>query len=253
MEEFDNLKVGDITDAGVITRIFSKNIGGFIIYEVNNSGRLTYDSVGDIGKHLSSIEIELTDVNNLLSTSRERSRFIVAISGAVRECFLGKTDAAKKKLISIKNAIVDYKTTIGRIEYFFGTLGAAIIAITSLLIVSLFTLNDHLIILKIIFMGVLGGVLSVAINLKSIAINTISGNREIHLILGATRIIISSISSIIVYVLIKGGFLLGIIHQQGEYVFYALGAVSGFSEAFIPNLLKKVDNNKTENAYELTE
>jgi hypothetical protein len=241
MARFDDWTVGTATAHGKITSVFHKN-PDFIIYELDNSGWFVFDSVGDIGRQFSAIQTEWTSVTNLLNSSRERSKYRGKLSGALKECLIGNIIAAKEKLDVVKESIIDYKTTIGQIEYLSGTFIAVILFSVILLSISYFTEINHTT-LKIIFSGILGGILSVSFNIKSIYINTHSGDVIIHLILGATRIVISAISSFIIYILIKGGFLLGIMHGSNNYVFYALGAISGFSEAFIPNLLKKVKDN----------
>jgi hypothetical protein len=225
-----------------ITRVFHKN-DNFIIYEVNNSGWFVFDSVGDIGKQFSAIQTEWTDTTNLLNSPREKSRYVGKLSGALKECLMGNISAAKEKLLSVKASIIDYKTTIGRGQYLVGAFFTTILF--TLLLLSIFAFDGrHIVILKIIFFGMMGGMLSVSLNIKSVLININSGDVFAHIVLGSTRILISAISSFIVYIMIKGGFFLGVIKESNDSVFYALAIISGFSEAFIPNLLKKSESHR---------
>lgn len=50
------------------------------------------------------------------------------------------------------------------------------------------------------------------------------------------------ISSLIVYSIIKSDLILGIFNEgKNDYIFFAFGALSGFSESFVPNILKKIE------------
>ncbi len=246
MAEFDNWVVGSETGNGKIAEVFNVRKGEFIIYRLEGSEAIGYNSEENIGKYFSSIGTEWTDVNNLLTSSSHKDRYRGKLAAVMKESLLGKVEGALKKLEKVRQAIINYKTTIGRIEYLIGTFLVAAFAclVLGILIIVPINLPFNVLILKVVIFGIMGGVLSVSINLKSVEIDVYSGTRMIHLILGGTRVIISAVSSIIIYALIKGGILLGVLENSSAYLFYALAAVSGFSESFVPNLLKKTAEDK---------
>jgi hypothetical protein len=52
-------------------------------------------------------------------------------------------------------------------------------------------------------------------------------------------------SSLILYVIIKSNFALGFVEKlDSNYAIYSFSCVAGFSEYFVPNILKKLDSQK---------
>ncbi len=242
MARFNNWIIGSETDIGIITEIFHKKVDCFIIYEIGHSGWFLFDSIGDIGKKFSEIQSQWTDVTNLLIENNARKRYVGKMAGVLKESLLGNNISALNKLESIRKSVANYKQTIGRLIYWLGafTLSLLFFIIGSILN---YTNTIEYSLLNLFLFGILGGLLSVSINLKKIDINIQSGNHPIHFIFGAIRIIISLISSIVIFLLVKGDFILSNIDFTNTYTLYCLGIVSGFSEALIPNLLNKVKDN----------
>lgn len=244
MARFNDWTIGSDTGNGIISKIYHKKIDGFLIYEINDSGWFLFDSVGDLGKQFSEIQSEWTDVTNLLIENNAKKRYVMKMAGVLKESLLGNNFFALKKLESIRKSVVNYKQTIGRIVYWLGAFSLALLLIIFTSLLYYFSDLEYVFFNSMIF-GMLGGLLSVSINLKKIDINIISGNHYIHFILGAIRIIISLISSIIILFLVNGGFLLSNVDLANEYAVFSLSVVSGFSEAFIPNLLNRVKDGST--------
>ena len=200
MARFNNWIIGSETDIGIITEIFHKKVDCFIIYEIGHSGWFLFDSIGDIGKKFSEIQSQWTDVTNLLIENNARKRYVGKMAGVLKESLLGNNISALNKLESIRKSVVNYKQTIGRLIYWLGafTLSLLFFIIGSILN---YTNTIEYSLLNLFLFGILGGLLSVSINLKKIDINIQSGNHPIHFIFGAIRIIISLISSIVIFLL----------------------------------------------------
>ena len=87
----------------------------------------------------------------------------------------------------------------------------------------------------------IGGFLSVASTLKSIQIDS-SDFGWFQFFYGAIRIIISMLSGLALYILIRSELVLPQLnYQENIFIIYILAIIAGFSESFLPNLLKKVE------------
>lgn len=243
MGEFNNWAVGTKTGSGTISRIFHLKKDSFIIYEVDYSGWFLFDSIGDISKNFSEIQTQWSDVTNLLIENKAKKRYIGKMAGVLKESLLGENLQALSKLESIRRSVIDYKTTIGRIVYFLGAVAMAVFFVLLIIAISYINLTDNLL-LDVIFYSLLGSILSVGINLSKIKINIQSGTVFIYFFMGSLRVIISSISAIVLFLLIQGKLILGTIDFSNQYTLFCFGIISGFSEAFIPNLLIRVKDSE---------
>lgn len=72
--------------------------------------------------------------------------------------------------------------------------------------------------------------------------------RSLNLIgLVTERIVISILASVIVYFCIKSNLILGICNDMETpiYGYMVFSVVAGFSETFVPNVLRKLENDNT--------
>ncbi len=103
--------------------------------------------------------------------------------------------------------------------------------------------SNAILLFKIATCGSFGGFLSVSLNINKLNLD-FDGSPAIQFFTGFSRIFISMISAIIMYYLIKSDIVLGLINYiNNNNVFYALGIVSGFSETFVPNIIKSVEKD----------
>ena len=69
-------------------------------------------------------------------------------------------------------------------------------------------------------------------------------DRKLLCFLSASRILLSMISAIIALILIKSNLVLGLVDNvDGAYPYYCIAVLAGFSENYIPDLLKKINND----------
>jgi hypothetical protein len=233
--------VGTINSKGKITKVHCKT-NHFIIYDVDREKWFQYHTESDIINRTASIQKEWSAVINLISSETERKKYSPKIIGALRECFQGNSEAAKFKLEKIYASITSYKIIKGRLQYLSGAIVIMIVGSIFCYLINEETETRHFILIGSIFFGLSAGVLSVGSRLNNIIINIEADHFWYYFIYGATRIFMSAISSVLVYVLIKSNILFGIVNESNYYMFFSLGALSGFSESFIPNALRKVDN-----------
>ncbi len=245
MSAFDSWSKGSEIAGGLITRVFSHSSGRYIIYELNDSKEIVYDSTGDIGRSFAEIQLEWHEAKGLLSSDKEREKYIKSFANVLRVCLEGNPQVAKDKLHQLRLSVHDYKTVIGRIQYSLSAICFAAIIGCLALIGSEYVNPSRSLLLKMIASGVIGGTLSVMLRLGRIQIEITSGNEWIHIILGGTRALIAAFSSVAIFLMMKAGFLLGVLSDTTPYVFYALALIGGFSETYIPNLMDTVESNHT--------
>ncbi len=96
-----------------------------------------------------------------------------------------------------------------------------------------------------IVFGGFGGYLSISININKLELET-EGNNVLHIVTSISRVFIAMISSLVVLVMIKSNIFLGLLNESNEnfeFVIYSFCVLAGFSESFIPNILKNSEKN----------
>jgi hypothetical protein len=252
LERWDMLakKIKEYDISGnLITRIFSKG-DGYIIYEINYNEAAYYSDNRKISTEFHNIEPIIEKIK--LQTDDEKSLIQIAIRSCERAlilCAIGKTNEAKQLLEEARKRMAHIKILKGRIIYLLGSMIAIIIDLLITLILSLFSTNtDVLLISKAVLFGGLGGLLSVIINLSKINIDS-SALRINNLILGSSRIFIAMICGLFSVILVKSDILLGMIGNiSTDYGYLAIAIVGGFSETFIPNLLRNIETKESPEA-----
>ena len=244
---FDDWLVGEEVPIGKITQILGGRKDEYILYEVDNKKEVRFDTHPDIGPRKFLIETEWTEASILLTTAGVKERYFKRMAVALGACFQERTEIAKEKLVTITADIHDFKTTRGRIAYLQGTYIFAAFVITILLLcVNYIFKGDQALLLNVTVYAILGGVLSVSINLSSIVINTSSEDRWMDAQLGAVRVIISGVSGVLMFALLKSDLIMGVLTEQSQFAYFAFGAISGFSENYVANILKKVKKGSEE-------
>lgn len=242
--EFYNIKVGDAIGNHNVSKVYSRNNGKFVIYELNNSGIISYRCEDDIGKNIDNVNEVLNDVILSLTTKWLRRRYSARIADSIKDCLIGKFQNSNNKLKSILSSILYQKTIAYRIQYLMGTISTSLLIVLIILVFRQFNIFSSFE-LNIVMFGLAGGIFSVAFNLSNIKIDILSNNKFLHYISGSSRSIIAGLSSIIMYVLIKADIMLGIIEDSSNYVFYTFAIISGFAENYVPNILIRKTEEKS--------
>lgn len=237
-------KIGDEMFYGKISEIFSSG-PNYIFYECNSDGYIAYQILGDSGDWSSHLDNSLAEIFALIPNPKKRRRFLGRIAAAHHNAFHGNPEAGIKLLEKVRDTIINDHKVRSRLTYLLGSLSLVILnLIVAVLINSIWKANitgQGLLVWNIITFGSLGGFLSISFTFKKLQID-FEENLYIPVLTGISRIFIAMISSIIVFAIIKADLLLGFVNDANNlYIFYAFGALSGFSESFVPSILKKIE------------
>jgi membrane-associated HD superfamily phosphohydrolase len=184
-------------------------------------------------------------ITDYLATEKEKRKFVDQIGLAYTEAIEGNIENAKKICDKVIQRIELYKSNIGRFYYLLSCLSVVGIA----LIISYF-LKRYAFIPEIIphfYMmtyASIGGFLSVARDIKKIQIES-SEFGWFQFFYGGIRILTAMLSGLIVYILIQSDLVLPMLNDgDNSYTIAIIAFLSGFSETFLPNLLKQIDNKE---------
>ncbi len=102
------------------------------------------------------------------------------------------------------------------------------------------------ILLRAAFLGSLGAFLSVMIGLRTVELD-IDDPMILKIVLGAMRILIGVIGSLVVSILVRADILFGLLPESEPLGLYALAFIAGFSETFVPKVLARIERSVEEN------
>jgi hypothetical protein len=246
------ITTGDKDLAGnVITKIYGQSIGHYIVYESNSKLRISaeenifilFTTISPLMSLISSITDDLPDL-------QERAKVLKA--KAMLHVCSGELDTGKAILNNFYEYVTRLKNRKAQLQYLFGSFILTIITllINGFILITLSpsmqNLNISSLLILAISMAVMGGFLSVLLNLKKLEIDNESGF-AINVFGGMSRIMIAVIAGIAMLVLIKADILFGFVNEGGSsesiYGLLTLCLLSGFSEGLIPNALKKLEGS----------
>lgn len=245
-KSLNEYKIGDEMLYGKITEIFSSG-PNYIFYECNSDGQIAYQVLGYDENWAILLDNNLEEIFALIPNPKKRRRYLGRIAAAHHSTLHGNPEAGVKLLEKVRDTIINQYKVRSRLTYLLGSLSIVILnLIITVLINSIWEtsiIEQWLLIWNIITFGSLGGFLSISFTFKKLQID-FEENLYIPILAGISRIFIAMISSIIVYSVIKADLLLGFVNESNNiYIFYAFGALSGFSESFVPNILKKIEKD----------
>lgn len=202
---------------------------------------------------LESIKDELADFRSILHKGVHDKSIKHRAANAVSTALRGDPEAAKKIFIKIREQVNKEYMFVqrGRLLYLSGAFFSALTV--ALLALILYSLRDSDLARNIgviknflyaISFSALGGLLSISLNLKSIAFE-----RELQLyayfVYGVQRIVLAALGGVFAYVAVKSGLVLSLVltSSQSMYAMLAVCIVAGFSETLIPNALQKLESS----------
>jgi len=243
-ENYIDYEVGDDLGIGRITNIFSAG-NNFIFYEADNSGDVSYEVRGFPENWKAPLNPKIVEIHALLPNYKYRKRYANRIASAFQDCLFNNEAAAIQLLDKIKETIIYSFKLRARLCYLISSLVFVvinlIIAILLNFVFKSYVPNPIILLFNIATFGSFGGFLSISFNFRKIVIDY-EENFYIPILTGISRIFISMISSIIIFSIIRSELILALINKTNSYyLFYAVGALSGFSESFVPNVLKSID------------
>jgi hypothetical protein len=220
----------------LLYRAEGKNVVGFM-------GHLDADQLDSLSK----IRPVLSRIYAVLVSGAERKRFLDRIATAMNECFLGDGVTEINILENVEKSALNYQLVMGRLLYIAGCACLVLADIGCVVIRKAYSytfnepIKDLAQFVIIATFGSFGGLISVAIKMRELDIDLGSG-RAIHVFTGFSRIFISMISAIILFGLIRGNLLVGFVNELPDLrVVYGLSVLAGFSEKFIPDVLRSIE------------
>jgi len=246
------VELGDKDKAGnIVSRIFGQSVGNYIVYKANSRIKLSSQTkFYQLCTTVSPLMTLIKRVTRDLPTQEERAKEVRA--NAMLHACQGEIETAKLILNNYYEYIIRLKNRKAQIQYLFGSF--VLTALTLLIAGLLFYLgspitqdfNTQSQFISGISMAVMGGFLSILLNLKKLEIDNESG-WEMNAFGGASRIMISVIAGIAMLVLIKADILFGFVNKselsESFYGLLTLCFLSGFSEGLIPNVLRKIEGS----------
>ena len=265
------LRIYEYTNRYVIYSVSNCEDGpGFIRYYIGGA-----NAAEERGK-IAAIASKLSNLNDLIGQMKSfngrraegydalKERAMSVWADALQQALEGRTAEAEAMIGAITAEIESKRDSITRMKY----VVASVIAITIvsalwLLVTPSINLGPWFADLKsgfnaksnvplvgsiripvvnMIFLGALGSFLSVLLGIRSIKINYSASYGEM-LFSGYSRIVIGMIGSIVVLLLLNGHWVLESMKPETKlWNYYLLAFIAGFSEWFVPNLLRGVES-----------
>ena len=218
----------------------------YLIFEGDKCGTVTVATDNTVlRKRCSAISTKISVISEYLVTRQEKRKFVDQIGLAYVESIEGNAGVANKICDKLIERIEQYKSNIGRFYYLLSCLCVVVIVIIFSYLLKRFQFIPE-IIPHFFFMtyAAIGGFLSVSMDIKKVQIEA-SDFGYFQVIYGSIRILIAMLSGLIMFVLLKSELIFPRLDGSDDYyVICLLAIVAGFSESMIPNLLKKVEDNK---------
>jgi hypothetical protein len=245
-KKYINYIPGDKLYGIKIGKIFSVS-NSYLVYEEkkNKTVRITYDFNGD--DPISNISSKIVEVNALTQKLYNSKKYNGSIAEAYTECLQGNIDNS----LSILGHIIelskrDFANQI-KITYLICTLSLIIIntgiSLTLYYTKNIFNYGPLYQYFLIATFGSFGGFLSTIYKINKLNFQEES-SKILLFFLSISRVFLSMLSSIVIYILIKSNILLGIFNNiENVYVYYIFSIAAGFSETFVPDILKKIQNS----------
>ncbi len=259
LEHLD-VKIGEKDSVG--NTIFSVYATGdeFAIYSIDPTSsikgiRVWIETIDPVDKkpvnNFQAVKGEL-DKLKALSNRCADSSYASRVSHALTVAMTGNPDHAKEILSQIATEISkDYQERVwGKLIYLTGILSISFAFSLLAVIAYIYRYSEFITANKNLFAAVMvctfatyGGVVSVSINLDKIVVDSGLGKYP-YLFYGAGRAIFSIFGGALIFLLIRANLVIGFVNSLDNPFFglCAVGFLAGFSETFVPNTLRKLED-----------
>ena len=179
------------------------------------------------------------------------------IARAIALCLEGNLSESHQVLKDAEKRLSRLRRLEGRLQYQLSSLLAVIIVFLMLGLLTWYAtgtgnsiLSDLQLYMRVTACGALGGFLSLSLGIRKIDLDP-DADWVINSVAGSSRIFISIIASIFVYFGIKAGLILPALDDPSSYNgIYAASVIAGFSETFIPNIIRRISSGEPKDAPE---
>lgn len=220
------------------------------------------NKLGEIAGDLALICDAVDDVcaSGSLSSDRSasvRSRTIAMMARAMEMTFEGQSEEARLLLQRLLKQITTLRDSKNRMYYILANIGALLLLIIAWLVLRNLTPDPlvvasveagstiglgKVLLIDVLLFGALGSFFSLSTTIASIRVNHSISWLEM-LYAGAVRVPIGVIAAAVTVLLISGEWMLGSLDNEVRPWSYLLfGFLAGFSEFFVPNALKQIEN-----------
>ncbi|MBN1183868.1 MAG: hypothetical protein JXB49_16365 [Bacteroidales bacterium] len=240
---------GQIFAGDKIVQIFSAH-EDFLIYRTKGDQCVTFyydDSNQVYRKNIDLLSHKISLLKSCICSKNEHKRYNYQIAHFYKDCLLGNIESANITVERIIKDVHRFKSNVARLLFLLSCFGVVIIILILSIIQDKFIMNDYFNpYLKIMLFGSMGGFISVSFSLKKLSLDTSFYNWS-HSVYGISRILIASMCAIIIYVLIKSGVFLSQYNSEDNmFVYYIFAVIAGFSETFLPNILRNIENKEVQ-------
>ena len=227
---------GDTYRGEQISKLYASH-RDYLIYEANDSGEVTVATDSQkLRNRIAAISPRISLITEYLVSKKEKSKFVDHIGLAYAEAIEGNIEHAQSICDKLIGRIELYKCNIGRFYYLLSCFALVVIV----LLVSFYLKRCKLLpeifpYFQAMTFASIGGFLSVTRTLKSIQIDS-SDFGWFQFFYGAIRIVISMLSGLVLYVLIRSELVLPQLnYQENIFIVYILSIIAGFSESCFYN------------------
>jgi hypothetical protein len=240
--------IGSRFEGDIIDHIFEA-YDDLLIYRVKGEACVSVyfdEEDGQYKKNLSKISKKMAELKACVCTKLENKKFARQIALIYKTALLG--DAETAELISDKVLVEaqSFKMGIARLLYLISCFSIVALMLIFCVLQDNYFMSEYLMpYAKIMLFGSIGGFISVFISLKKLNLE-ININYWSQSVYGIFRITVAILSAIVSYLLIRSELILPSINTENVFVYYIFAVVAGFSETFIPNVLKKIEKDKKE-------
>jgi len=242
-------KEGEETPYGKITRVHCSGKDHWV-YETDKGAIVADAEDAELSNKFGQITCERSEWRFLAQEDSRLKRIAhdAAISAYVSHA-AGEPGKARHIVMVAKQRLIKLRDLEARLQYLLGCGAMVLLAVLVLVTFVFLRVRDDVVFLVIVAACGSGGAgLSVMHNLRAIQIDY-EAPTWLNLAFGASRIWVGMIGGVIIYFLIKGNILLGVVAQTNSvYATLALCVVGGFSETFVPNVLGKIEEQGTTGA-----
>jgi hypothetical protein len=246
-------KLGTDDCSRTVLYVYFRSID-YVIYEVKETGQITYKTSPDFDDNTYKIALKLDKVESYLGEDKTKWDEYKNTMADIYSLYLSH-DKEKipiaEKLLDVVILEIDFNK-FSKLYYLLPCLIAVLV--TCLLSAGCksynyiaptkhwFTINGNFqTILYMMTYGGIGGLLSIAINIDKHQ-DKISRIKWQRIFAGIFRMLIAMISGLIMFVLLEANIIGGLTSfDKNNYLYYALAIIAGFSQNLIPDLANKAE------------
>lgn len=247
INEFKHLKIGDKDNAGYTVKEIIAAGSDFFIYEIEDGTFRFLTHNAELISIRSSIDPKIEMLKHLAADNKHLNKILNQSLRAIYSLCTRRNETAANQVIQeTEKKIIRSKNVSGRLHYLASCMFLILVSLILSIALTVYTPkgSDISLYSYIVLCGSLGSFISISININKFLVDSESP-WIINVLAGMSRILIGMIGAVLAYFLIKANIVFGLVTQTGSnYALFAICVMAGFSETFIPNILKKIETQQ---------